>query len=204
VRTTGGRRLRDTVGVSKLEEKMRISKMVPQWAVRVIGTLSLLCAPTVALAGGWTPWVTDGALTCGVNQLVRGFGCAGPYCDSARLLCSGTDPFSIGVWNYYWSPPISEETDGDNKNQHICLGPNESQGAVTGIACHGPHCDSIELLCAAVTRPFTYCTWSDWQSEEQGSVLFPSNPFTGIAFVAAGVECRGPYCDDKRFYLCTW
>ena len=41
----------------------------------------------------------------------------------------------------------------------------------------------------------TNCFWSDWVSEEAPSSV------TYWTFIA-GVQCRGPYCDDKRFFYC--
>jgi hypothetical protein len=188
---------------------MRTRKIVPRWAIRVAGTLALVCVPTMALAEGWTPWASeeDAPLTCGNGQGAIGFACAGPYCDSVSLNCAYAAD-GITFWQPQWSRYFSEETStgpfGAWYNQHICLSNSGSFGVVTGIDCDGPYCDNISLQCSTPVKPtpqgfrnvsLTNCFWSDWVSEEAPSSV------TYWTFIA-GVQCRGPYCDDKRFYYC--
>jgi hypothetical protein len=189
---------------------MQTANVVPPWAVRVVGAVSLLCMPAVALADHWTEWYSeeDGDLICPPYQVARGFGCLGDYCDSLRLLCWYTFG-NIEFSNYYWSQYISEETYTDDWNvqQHICTGPGGALGVVNGVSCDGPYCDNISLHCQKINVPLDHCIWTDWMSEEQGSIVFPDpNGYSRPRWLV-GLECRGDYCDEKRFYACapsTW
>lgn len=172
----------------------------------------------------WTPWVSEErggpARACGQwNEAAVGFGCSGRYCDSVRLLCE-TMPFgtTLDPATDYWSGYFSEEHDDygtwdsyggwhHEENQEICHTPyHNSKGLVSGIKCRGRYCDNISVEC---TKPVKYvggtryevqmnnCSWTAWQSEEQGSRDFGWNRYI------TGVECQGSYCDNKRFYVCS-
>jgi hypothetical protein len=172
----------------------------------------------------WTQWVSEegggppSACTFW-NEAAVGFGCSGKYCDNVQLLCE-TLPFNITLDSStdYWTNYFSEEHDAfvewtswgwypyADENFQVCHSNTSAPGLVSGIKCRGSYCDQISIEC---TQPAKYvngrryavavqgCTWTAWQSEEQGSKDFGWNRYI------TGVKCRGSYCDDKSFYVCS-
>jgi hypothetical protein len=72
---------------------------------------------------------------------------------------------------------------------------------MTGVSCNGAFCDNIRMQCANhegyARTERTNCRWTDWVSDEgSGTVLFPAG------YYAAGMQCSGSNCDNKRFYTC--
>jgi hypothetical protein len=178
----------------------------------------------------WTPWVSEengGPPTyCRAwNEAAVGFGCSGSYCDNIRILCE-TLPFNatLDSRSVYWTDFFSEETSGEatdishpsnhlvwypngnGENYKVCHWNRPNPGLLAGIKCKGRYCDDISLECIqpikwknGISYPVQVnnCNWSWWYSEEQGSVDFGYNRYI------TGVRCRGRYCDDKQFYVCS-
>ena len=171
----------------------------------------------------WTPWVSEenggpASICTAWNEAAVGFGCSGRYCDNVRLLCE-TLPFgtTLEPTTDYWTAYFSEEHDDIEVIQHHTWYPYSDEhyrvchsastgGLVSGIKCQGRYCDNIAIEC---TQPVKYvdgtryavaltdCSWTAWQSEEQGSMDFGWNRYI------TGVECQGSYCDNKRFLVCS-
>ena len=175
--------------------------------------LSMAFVHQNAIADFWTTRTTSEEsqpLTCPEEHLVTGMKCEGRYCDNIQLRCSGNVGSSDGSintvfrqWRYY----ISEESPYTvfcrmSEIQDYFPYSQPFYGFVTGVSCRGRYCDDISLECAAVSDngpDFGRCYWSSWVSEENGGTLnFPSNHH------AIGMQCKGAYCDDKRFYVCPF
>jgi hypothetical protein len=161
--------------------------------------LGLAITPLQASADYQTPFTSDEypPIGCQPGEVVSGAYCTGAYCDNSALRCAyrGYAPATR-----YWTGFFSEE----GGPQVIC--PNG--GFITGLACKGDYCDNLALECTTLaghsrgvcywTGDFPYPTysWGGWLSEERGEL----DAFPG--YYAAGVQCRGDYCDDKQFYMC--
>ena len=169
----------------------------------------------------WTTWISEESgepsWCFSDREAAVGFGCHGSNCDNVRLLCE-TLPFGFVMEGYRFTEWFSEETSElglaiphgwygrDTENSHVCQFGWTAPGIMTGITCYGRFCDNINLECATpvkvqhgrrVAAAVTGCEWSDWLSEEQGSVDFGSNRYI------MGAECNGDFCDNKRFYVCS-
>ncbi|MEM7050177.1 MAG: hypothetical protein AAF604_10970 [Acidobacteriota bacterium] len=142
--------------------------------------------------------------TCGKN-LLAGITCSGRYCDNLALRCGSR---SYDLYDIEWSRRfVSEEGEGtaschvSNPFERGDL-PHGEPAFITGLACNGRYCDNLALECVALRDAFprSYggrdCRWTPWVSEETPSVRFPSN------HGAIRMQCRGRYCDDKRFFVC--
>lgn len=141
--------------------------------------------------------------TCG-NRLVAGVTCSGRYCDNMRLECgSGRHE----LYDIRWTPHVSEE--GDATASFNVPNPWErgdwpagEPAFITGFACKGSYCDNVALECVALKNEFpeslggASCRWTAWVSEETPTVTFPAG------HGAIRMQCRGRYCDDKRFFTC--
>ena len=165
----------------------------------------VLLATTFPGMDTWTRETSDGGypLACPTGKMVTGFGCSGDYCDNVSLRCS-TDKFDLS--QRWWEEPISEEnrsgsitdngiTTRNNDNMQRC----GTWGFITGVSCSGEFCDNVALECSGLQgkRPNS-CGWSGWMSEEnRGRSLFPEGRYP------VAMECSGPYCDNKRFLLCS-
>jgi hypothetical protein len=192
------------------------------WVTTVALYLIASSSPTCA-ALYWTPWVSEegggpASICTAWDEAAVGVGCSGRYCDNVRLLCE-TLPFNITLdpATDYWTNYFSEEHDDlaqwqssgwypwSDENYRICHR-TTTAGLVSGITCQGSYCDNVAIEC---TKPVKYvgdtryavdvtnCSWTPWQSEEQGSRDFGWNRYI------TGVECQGSYCDNKRFYVCS-
>lgn len=140
--------------------------------------------------------------TCG-NRLIVGITCEGRYCDDITPICGDTtyEPYDIR-----WTTLVSEEGDGV-ADCHL-LTPFEKADCpggpafISGFSCRGRYCDKVTLQCVALINavPASFggdqCRWTDWISEEQGTLRFPSG------YAAISMACRGRYCDSKRFLIC--
>lgn len=172
--------------------------------------LSALVLPASSHAYFWTLRTTsegDRPLTCPQNHLVTGIRCLNGHCGDIRLECSGNDAVVSEHKTVFreWKAHISEE----KPNVATCRieepykyegSQNGFFGVITGIACKGKNCDDLSLECAGILDngpSMDSCYWTDWVSEEDGgTLLFPEGDF------AVNMQCRGNYCDDKRFLLC--
>lgn len=144
--------------------------------------------------------------SCG-NKLVFGIKCSGRYCDNITPVCGFT---TYKIYDVKWTKFVSEERGGTIS----CNVPNPSEkehgnwGAgepafIIGFSCKGRYCDNVALECAALKNAYTNaqsarkgCRWTRWTSEEQPPLYFPYH------LAAISMQCRGRYCDDKRFLLC--
>jgi len=141
-----------------------------------------------ATAYAWTDFTSEEnpPRTCSTNEVARGFGCSGSFCDNVRLDCVNFAPatFSTRSWTSYFSE--------EGINYRYC----PWQSWVTGIACQGSYCDNIALECTRTNFSGSSCVWSGYFSEEDPPFVVPSNHFI------RGVQCNGSFCDNKRFYYC--
>jgi hypothetical protein len=142
----------------------------------------------------WTDYIaSDGQVDCGgaSSSLVSGAGCKGHYCDDVRLYCR-TGGSSNNNTSSYWTSEMSEET----TEPVIC----DDDYFVTGLSCSGHYCDNVAMQCTySRGRTAGDCAWSGWVSEEGTGEI----TFTEIGYYAREMECRGAYCDDKRFFTCA-
>jgi hypothetical protein len=137
---------------------------------------------------------------CGTaNVAVTRALCTGKYCDNISLYCEKV-PAGTSLAPGFGTPWISEESDewGD-RNVAYCEAPGTGtiNGIMNGILIEGQYADDIALHCGRVkTGTLTNCSWTGWTSEEDGVLDFGNGRF------AAGVACRGKYCDQMRYYTC--
>ncbi|MEM9455539.1 MAG: hypothetical protein AAGF11_15265 [Myxococcota bacterium] len=191
--------------------------------ISTFATLALALPLTVTATTAWDDWVSEENGSpwsmCGpINQAVAGFDCSGGYCDDVRVRCQ-TMPNGITVSGYNFSDWFSEENTGigtwtsagwyryDDSYSHVCNYSGES-GIMTAVHCKGSNCDDIQLECATPRRvvngawqavPMVDCGWTGWYSEEQPPLTYA----VGANRFVTGVRCRGSYCDDKQFYVCS-
>ncbi len=137
--------------------------------------------------------------SCG-NKLVAGITCTGQYCDNITPICGTT---SHQVHDIQWSGFVSEEGAATAECVMPPGVPSKAELApafITGFSCKGSYCDNIALECVAlkdaVPAMEQKCHWTSWISEEQRTLRFPPE------FGAIRMQCRGRYCDDKRFFVC--
>jgi hypothetical protein len=127
---------------------------------------------------------------CDKNRFVTEVECAGDFCGSIRIGC---DVATLWDGTIGWTPFFSEET-----VSRSC--PDRS--AIVGFACKGNHCDDTALLCAKLQRGFVNnCQGSDFSSTPWFSEEAPF-PISWPGFVAVKMDCRGSFCDERRFWLC--
>jgi len=154
-------------------------------------------APAQTISEETTP------VSCGRN-LVAGITCRGGYCDNITPICGG---FNQDVYDIRWSQFVSEENGGEvscNVTNPFERGdwPAGEPAFIAGFACNGSYCDNIALECVALRNAFpeSYggpsCNWTGWVSEETPTLRFPPGQ------AAVRMQCRGRYCDDKRFLVC--
>jgi hypothetical protein len=143
--------------------------------------------------GGWTSTYTSEefpALNCPNGQAVRGIDCAGSFCDNIALYCAPTG-WLLGAAE--WLPYFSEEGAG-GEDEGRCV---HDDAWMTGINCKGGFCDQISMHCTHMLGSSTGdCKWSGWRSEEQAPFSAP------LGYYIKGIECAGPFCDDKRYRYC--
>ena len=136
--------------------------------------------------------------SCG-NGLVAGISCAGSYCDNIKPICGPTGLHLIQ--DIEWTRFVSEEGTGAscsvvNSNSKDGSG---QPGFITGFACRGKYCDEIALECVGLADAFpssSGCRWTHWVSEETPALRFPQR------YAATQMQCKGRYCDNKRFFIC--
>ncbi len=172
----------------------------------------------------WSVWVSEEhggpRSTCtGSAMAARGFGSTGSSSDNVHLYCDSLPPgVVIDGRDFYWSKYFSEEPgeiethyslgwhpyEGDN--YYVC-NPTGHSGVVTGIRCSGSRCDNISIECAVPTRFVDgkkyyvgayNCEWSGWLSDENGDFIWDYGSYI------TGVECAGRFCDNMRFYMCSF
>lgn len=158
-----------------------------------------------ARADSWSQFTSEETqpLTCRLGTFVTGLRCTGRYCDNVALRCSD-QRLPIEIHDRFWSENISEES-GRNKVGHRI----ESEefgfviGVISGIACSGSYCDNVSVEFTVLhNAEFKNCFWTSWVSEESGGTWELDPGRYPAAVYPAAVQCRGSYCDDKRFELC--
>jgi len=143
----------------------------------------------------WTGPVSEEteSARCPSGFALKGVRCYGSYCDNKLLYCcpyqATADPDASNAWKSWF-------TDGDNDRSYT------NSGFVSGIVCRGNYCDDVRLR--VVTSPHLdnndQCYYAPFISEES-----PDNEkkcMTG--FLAAGMKCRGDYCDDISLRCCRY
>jgi hypothetical protein len=201
-----------------------MTKKVAALGVVLLGALG---SASVAHAAYWTPYVSEEGgspiSACGSwNEAAIGFGCRGSYCDDVRLRCQ-TLPYNatLNPPDDFWTPWFSEESDGieqivsegwyryADENYKVCGYAAAYPGFVSGIRCSGSNCDNVKIECTNAVKwngsqnvylTANQCSWSNWYSEENS---YPNGVDFGSTRFITGAECRGRYCDDMRFYVCT-
>lgn len=176
--------------------------MIIKASIIFIISFLFILLPRIEYWGAWHSEESAPPSVCRFGDLVVGFNCSGRFCDNVRVGCQG---LGRRVSNRYWTTSVSEEGsgiggvtgDGDpvSAGNRVFCGFN---GFMSGVACSGDFCDNLSLECITISDgDRVRCRWSDWVSEEgTGRIDFPEG------FFAAGMECRGSNCDDKRFYIC--
>jgi len=141
--------------------------------------------------------------SCG-NRLVVGITCKGSYCDNITPICGNA---IHDIYDIRWSHFVSEEGSAVakcNVTNPFERGdwPEGEPAFITGFSCKGSYCDNVALECVALKDAFpeslggNSCRWTGWISEERQTLRFP------LGFAAIKMQCRGEYCDDKRFLVC--
>jgi hypothetical protein len=142
--------------------------------------------------GAWTSYTSEEypALNCPNGQAVSGVDCEGSFCDNIALYCAATG-WTSG--SSQWLPYFSEEGAG-GADEGRCT---SDDMWMTGIGCKGGFCDRISMQCTQLLGSSTGdCMWSGWRSEEQAPYYAP------VDYYIKGIECAGPFCDDKRYRYC--
>ena len=167
----------------------------------IVSALSLPALSSPANSQPAISWTGPGSeedppRACPTGTALNGFNCTGRYCDNVNLKCAPV-PTNSTASNRRWTAYFSEEGDGTQ----LCVRPEHGvpNGYTTGMACKGAYCDNISLECTAFNNiEFHDCHWTGFVSEESGGYLeFPQG------YLAIGAQCRGRYCDDKRFRVCA-
>jgi hypothetical protein len=139
----------------------------------------------------WTDWTSEkyGPVVCAKDKFSTGFGCLGSHCSWVRLECH--NPASVGnLTDRHWLPQVSEES----PNARYC----PYGEYISGVSTSGTSSDNISLECAKASGiRFNACRWTSQISEENGGTLLFYTGYYGV-----GMQCRGSFCDNKRFYIC--
>lgn len=149
-----------------------------------------------ALSTIWTPYTSeeDPPIACPTGALVGGARCTGRYCDNIALRCVlEAAPWSDGPFS---RPFISDEA----PTTSYC----DRGEWMIGARCRGRYCDEMSMQCERIDAPPFHsgdgynCEWTRWFSEElAGGFSWTAGKY------ARGMQCRGSYCDDVRFYVCN-
>ena len=146
----------------------------------------------------WTNWISEehAPTISKPGYYLAGYRCSGKYADKRQLYFRhlwNSNTFENAHIDGYWSSSISEEK---SKYKFEV----ENGYLIAGLQCIGDYCDNIKLystrnkgLQIIVDEHNQY--WSKWISEETGRNQFiaPEGHFI------IGYECRGNYCDQRRF-----
>lgn len=135
-----------------------------------------------------TNWFSEEGLgmgECDGDEYLTEAKCSGSYCDSMKMRCEPLAPAVFGAWH----ETISEE---GPSNFTIC----PFDGMIDRIHCSGSYCDNLQVHCGFPFVPRNECSWTDWVSEEQNAWTKLDGRF------AAGIQCKGRYCDSIRLYAC--
>jgi len=143
-------------------------------------------------ASGWSRFTSEEnpPLTISNGQLISAMRCTGRYCDNISLGYQNVP--GVNHISHSWTPYFSEE----GTNYRVCSG----NSFMTGINCRGSYCDNISLRCTVVRGKIrgAACNWTPWFSEEAEYSPYLGGP----DYYAAGLACRGSYCDDMSILAC--
>ncbi|MCH9684134.1 MAG: hypothetical protein K0V04_22065 [Deltaproteobacteria bacterium] len=141
--------------------------------------------PVAAL--GWAPAVSEETppATCDGSGVAVGVDCMGWHCDLVQMFC-GAHSGTVGA--RVWTEWFSEEAN----SYRIC--PNTQW--VTGVACQGAWCDDISLECTDLGLSAKTCWWSSYFGSEDPIFMAPTG------HLMAGVQCKGTYCEQMRYFTC--
>lgn len=151
--------------------------------------------------GYWTELFSEeqASMIARPGYYLAGYRCFARYCDNRQLYFRSYPNFDRndgGSINQSWSNEISEES----PNNCFIV----SQGfLISGIQCRGGYCDNLRFYIAqnrTANLSVNKCRqfWTNWISEEGN----PANDYIAPAgHFIIGYECRGRYCDDRRFLV---
>lgn len=141
--------------------------------------------PVAAL--GWIEAVSEETppATCDGNGAAIWVDCMGSNCDDVQLFC-GSHSGTPGARS--WSTWFSEE----GTSWRICPGTEY----VTGISCRGWWCDDVSIECTDLGLSAQTCWWSSYFKSNDPLFQAPTG------HLIAGMQCKGAYCDEMRFFTC--
>ncbi|MBN2350189.1 MAG: hypothetical protein JXJ22_15225 [Bacteroidales bacterium] len=148
----------------------------------------------------WTNTISEeqGKINAKCGYYLAGYRCSGSYCDNRQLYFVSYPAFDKSQncnSTTFTSAAISEE-----RPSNVFIVP---QGfLINGISCQGSYCDNLKFAYsennkADISVNLSKKFWSTWISEETGKneYIAPDGHFI------IGYECRGSYCDDRRFLV---
>lgn len=159
---------------------------------------------------GWAAKTRSGQppIDCG-NRLVNYVQCGGSFCSVVVATCAGP---VRRVQARSWSAPVSEEHIPRGcyvERNRVTVPPRpigKYDGFISGFACSGKNCDNTRLRCVRLrdqmpSKSIRDCGWTRWFSEERPShVTF--NRRGRFDRAATAMQCKGSYCDQRRFFVC--
>ncbi len=148
----------------------------------------------------WTDWISEeeGRITARPGYYLAGYRCSDKYCDNRQLMFVSYDGFDRsdgGSTNRSWVRAISEE-----RSRNFFQAPEGT--LISGLGCSGKYCDNVQLQVAGNRTANLFVDksrqrWSRWISEERGMNEYIAED----GYFIIGYECRGKYCDDRRFLV---
>ncbi|MEW8256938.1 MAG: hypothetical protein AB2747_21480 [Candidatus Thiodiazotropha taylori] len=163
------------------------------WITAIFAVGCILAFPINSSAQSyWSPYFSEESPSQHVCLGgLEGVRCNYKYCDNISLKCKdGAIGQREGEFSPHW---ISEE---QPNNTFEC----PPHSVAVGIKCKGKYCDNLSVRCDPVDLELLNCQWSNWISEESGSGKYNKAEWPGQFLV--GLECKGSYCDNKRFKYC--
>ncbi len=163
------------------------------WTAAILAVGFILAFPVTSFAQSyWASYFSEESPSQHVCPGgIEGVQCHHDYCDNIRLKCkSGTIVQREVEFSPHW---ISEE---QPNSTFEC----PSYSVAVGIRCKGAYCDNLSVRCDPVNLELLNCQWSNWISEESGNGRYNKAEWPDQFLV--GLECKGSYCDDKRFKYC--
>jgi len=141
--------------------------------------------PVAAL--GWLPAVSEETppATCDGNGAAIWVDCMGGSCDDVQMFC-GSHAGTVGERS--WTDWFSEE----GTSWEICPGTEY----VTGVACKGFWCDDVSIECTDLGLTAQTCWWSSYFKSNDPLFMAPTD------HLIAGMQCKGAYCEEMRFFTC--
>jgi hypothetical protein len=176
------------------------------WDSACVNEVASLCGKMCnAPSAGWTPFVSEEqaqGTTCGEDgNFVTAAKCRGDNCDDMSLYCSPS-PAGLTTTPANWTTFISEEAPTKSltcDSNSSAIGDLAISSVIDGIRATGSYADNVSVHCANLPsgHQLSACEWTPYFSEEAGTQVFPAGK------VAAGIRCRGSYCDDLSYFVCA-